>query len=197
MLFALFFVCVEISKPYQYIILRKVLVVLAVLVLEPTGVHFWLLILRFTFVHTFMWSCHDQPIFPAILTWKLYSWFLWAWKGASLLKNIFPRQNAGREFNKHVEKLVIFWTFFSFFRFCFTRCNPSWHFSLGGGWTDIFVYFYPDAWGDEVIWVILLMEEILHRLIGLSVYPIIFLHPRWLTGFLPSTVCFKWVETTN
>ena len=37
-----------------------------------------------------------------------------------------------------------------------------------------------------------LMEEILHHL-RLVVYPIIykgFIHPRWLAGFLPSTLCF-------
>ena len=40
---------------------------------------------------------------------------------------------------------------------------------------------------------ILLMEEILHQLIGsLSHYLQGVLHPRWLAGFLPSTVPHKW-----
>ena len=38
--------------------------------------------------------------------------------------------------------------------------------------------------------VLLLMEEILHHLIGSSSHylQVVFLHPRWLAGFLPSTV---------
>ena len=42
------------------------------------------------------------------------------------------------------------------------------------------------VFGDVTI---LLMEEILHLLIGnLSHYLHGFIHPRWLAGFLPSTV---------
>ena len=43
--------------------------------------------------------------------------------------------------------------------------------------------------------VVLLMAEILHQLIGsLSHDAQGFIHPRWLAGFQPSTVCmfFKW-----
>ena len=39
------------------------------------------------------------------------------------------------------------------------------------------------------------MEKILHQLIGsLSHYLQGFIHPRWLAGFLPSTVVFKTLQ---
>ena len=82
---------------------------------------------------------------------------------------------------------------------------PPWHFGkndtgrfccagdLQGHWTG---GCQSDCWSDDSgcsvdtrVLLILLMAEILHQLIGsLSHYLQGFIHPRWLAGFLPSTV---------
>ena len=47
-------------------------------------------------------------------------------------------------------------------------------------------------------YLILLMEEILHQLLGsLSHHLPDFIHSRWLAGFLPSTVCHKRLLNTK
>ena len=71
----------------------------------------------------FMWSCHDQPIFRTIFTWNCYQLVDSSWLEMAHLcwRTYFHGQNAGWEFNKHVEKseqmiykLSFFWTFFIF-----------------------------------------------------------------------------------
>lgn len=106
---------------------------------HPTGVNFQPLILRF---HVVMpWSTDFSYNFYLKLL--PVSWFLLAWNGTSLLKNIFPRpkcrvgiqQTCWKKWTNDLQ-VVIFLDVFSFFRSCFTRCNLTWVHSLGGGWTN-------------------------------------------------------------
>ena len=55
--------------------------------------------------------------------------------------------------------------------------------------TNMWATFFFEMAGSEMDWILPLMEKILHQLIGSSSHDLQgFIHVRWLTGFLPSTV---------